>query len=130
MSEMFSEDEELILSKTMRLRERMIDNVAKVKDEELPRKPSDIMAVTTLMESMDRSVLSKAKLRLEEKAEKNQSTSRQVLLDLMAELHHSKAATPTPSASDAPAPQYAPQEHLQVSAGELIAKTDNCHSYE
>lgn len=119
------EDKDLeLLGKSMQLRERMMNNIAKRKDEELPVKPSDLMAVTNLLESVDRSIYAKAKINIEDTSSKNEEATREVLRTLMKDLHQNKQ-TPLPE-HGAQAPTYQPFADIPINDGELVRGADNC----
>jgi len=59
---MFTPDEIRLLQKTLELREKIIDN--RMKDN-IPTSEKDINAATNLLESIDRSILARAKLRID-----------------------------------------------------------------
>jgi hypothetical protein len=120
------EDKDLdLLGKSMKLRERMMDNIAKKADGDLPVKPSDLMAVTNLLESVDRSIYAKAKINIEDSSSKNEEATREVLRGLMVDLHNQRALGPVANAMVAQIPGYQSRTEVSVSAGELITKSDN-----
>lgn len=115
------------LEQTMILRERMMNNIASAADADLPRKPSDIMAVTTLLESIDRSILGRAKIDIEGDSAKNQDATKELLKSLILDIHtngvggHSNRQI----TNEYIQPSYTPSTELSVSEGELIYKSDN-----
>ena len=123
----FEERDLTLLEKTMRLRERMMDNIAMVEDSKLPTKPSDIMAVTNLLESIDRSILGKAKIEIEGDAAKDQQATKELLRQLVLDIHTNgdKARLPTEALPAAQLPEYIPFREMTVSQGELITRSDN-----
>lgn len=123
MSEVFTNKDLNLLDKTMLLRERIIDNYARLKDEELPRKPSDLMAVVNLVESVDRSVFSKAKLTMEKESAEDDKTTKSLLRQLMLDLHENKPGHTLPGV-EVVTPVYESNQNLQIGHGELIPKTD------
>jgi hypothetical protein len=120
------EDKDLdLLGKSMLLRERMMDNIAQRKNEDLPVKPSDIMAVTNLLESVDRSIYAKAKINIEDSSSKNEEATREVLRELMVSLHNQRAAGTPVLGMVGEIPGYQSRSELTVNSGELITKSDN-----
>lgn len=119
------EDKDLeLLAKTMKLRERMMDNIAQRADQDLPVKPSDLMAVTNLVESVDRSIYAKAKINIEDTSSKNEEATREVLRSLMKDLHQNKQVPHLQSIGQAPT--YMSNTEISVNTGELVRGVDNC----
>lgn len=122
----FQERDLSLLEKTMRLRERMMDNIAIKSDKDLPVKASEVMAVTNLLESIDRSVYSKAKIDIDSDAQQNDQSNKVLLRQLLIDIHSNRGA-PTlelEHQSQEP-PQYRRSETIALSSGELITGTDN-----
>jgi hypothetical protein len=120
------EDKDLeLLNKSMLLRERMMDNIAQRANEALPVKPSDLMAVTNLLESVDRSIYAKAKINIEDSSSKNEEATREVLRSLMVDLHNQLALGTGAPSSPGTIPGYQPRAELVLNPGELITKSDN-----
>ena len=120
------EDKDLeLLEKSMKLRERMMDNIARKKDEELPSKPSELMAVTNLLESVDRSIYAKAKINIEDTAAKNEEATKEVLRQLMTQLHNNKPQFEQVALQGASIPSFESRGGFAVSDGELITGSDN-----
>lgn len=119
-----------VLEKTQRMRERLAEKIMSVKDEDLPRKPSDLMAITNLLESIDRSVLGRVKLRIDDDSNKNNEANKAILRDILMQLHQNKSAP----AIDVEAKEAQPTQAIEppaytpssrpVQPGELILKTD------
>ena len=126
MSATFTNEDILVLDKTQKMRERLADVIMSKPDAELPTKPAGLTAVTNLLESIDRSVLGRTKLRIDDDSNKNDAANKEILLGLMMQLHENK---PAPGAAavmleqHTEAPVYTPSGSV-VSAGELILKTD------
>lgn len=119
------EDKDLeLLAKTMKLRERMMDNIAQRSDGDLPVKPSDLMAVTNLVESVDRSIYAKAKINIEDTSSKNEEATREVLRSLMKDLHQNKQTPYLDTIGQAPS--YVSNIDVSINEGELVRGTDNC----
>lgn len=120
------EDKDLeLLEKSMKLRERMMDNIARKKDDELPAKPSELMAVTNLLESVDRSIYAKAKINIEDTSAKNEEATKEVLRQLMTQLHTNKPQFNQESMPQAAIPSFQSSGAFSVTDGELITGTDN-----
>lgn len=120
------EDKDLeLLEKSMKLRERMMDNIARRKDEELPSKPSDLMAVTNLLESVDRSIYAKAKINIEDSAAKNEEATKEVLRQLVTQLHNNKPQFEQGASQGPSIPSFKSSGGFALTDGELITGSDN-----
>lgn len=120
----FNVDDIRLLEKTINIRERMIDNLLL---GELPTKARDIDSFTNLLESVDRSIIQKAKINIEETSNKINEETKGVLTDLLLNLHRGavpKAVAPTYNASEVQIPKFVPTG-MEVTEGVLIPKTDN-----
>lgn len=84
MSTLFNENDQRLLDKTLHVRERIIDNLIK---GELPTKACDILAITGLLESTDKSIMGKAKLKIEEGNSKTNEETKELMKELMLNLH-------------------------------------------
>ncbi len=117
MASALSVEDIKLLEKTISIRERLIDTIVA---KELPTSARDIDCFTNLLESVDRSIFSKAKINLEESSNKVNEATNQVLKELIVELHK----TPTNvSANRTEVPVFS-STGKQVSDGELIRKID------
>lgn len=126
MAHNFEERDLNLLEQSMRLRERMMNNIASKPDQELPTKPSELMAVTNLLESVDRSIFAKAKIDIEETSAKNEEATKEVLRQLMSELHNTKGRYQhSNQTSNASIPSYESRSQLNINEGELIPRSDN-----
>lgn len=126
MSSLFTEQDLGRLEDSMRLRQRLLNNFAKRKDDDLPVKPSELMAVTALADSVDRSIFSKVKLEIDQGAVDNEKATRDVLKQLLLDLHenNSNAFVVAGTPLDSP-PVYESRTTIPVSEGELIRKNDS-----
>jgi len=84
MSKLFSSEDKRILEKTMQIRERIVDNLLTRK---LPENEKDILAVTNLLESMDRSVLGKVKIKVKDVENKNMEETKEALKEMIMIMH-------------------------------------------
>ena len=126
MAYTFQERDLNLLEKTMRLRERMMDNIAIKSDKDLPVKASEVMAVTNLLESIDRSVYSKAKIDIDSDAQQNDQSNKVLLRQLLIDIHSSRGNSPLELESQShEAPQYRRSDAIALSSGELLTGTDN-----
>ena len=129
MSGTFTPEDIVTLEKTQKMRERLADVIMAKPDAELPRKPAELTAVTNLLESIDRSVLGRTKLRIDDDSSKNDAANKEILRELMIQMHTSRAhavsegGTPVRLEQAVDSPVYTPSER-PVQAGELILKTD------
>lgn len=119
--ELFTGDDLALLDKAMRLRTRLIDKIASVENTALSTKASDLLAVTGLLDSLDKSVFTKAKLVLEEGSAKSDEETRKVLLSLMTDLHSNSGSEESGDAGSVP--EYVPTG-ITVMEGELIQGND------
>lgn len=119
---LFTENDARLLDKTLVIREQLIDNLLK---QDLPTKARDIECFTNLLESVDRSILSKAKVKVDENANKTNEETRQILKGLLMELHTNPGAViDAPVGSFKEVPEYQPSE-INIHDGELIPKIDS-----
>ena len=81
---MFTPDEIRLLEKTLELRERIIDN--RMKDN-IPTSEKDINAATNLLESIDRSILARAKLKIDKDTNESNEQTKQVLREVLLSIH-------------------------------------------
>lgn len=122
MSTSFTPDDIRLLEKTLSIRERMLDNL--LAKQELPTKARDIDAYVNLAESMDRSVFSKAKIKVDEASNKVNEETKAILTDLLLDLH--KGVKPEGfELAEVDTPEFQPSPDMNVSEGELIRKTDD-----
>lgn len=119
MSGSFTPDDIRILEKTLSVRERMLDHLLK---DELPNKARDLDAYVNLMESMDRSVLGKAKVKVEEASNRVNEESKALLTNLLLDLHKGNTSNDF-NLGDNQVPEFE-STGLEVTDGELIRKTD------
>lgn len=128
MSGAFTPEELVTLEKTQAMRMRLATNIMEKPDDQLPKKPAELMATTNLLESIDRSILGRAKVRVDDDSAKNASENKELLRSLMMELHQNRAAAqqavPIEANQTTQAPAYAPSGATTVTPGELILRTD------
>ena len=115
---MFTEEDNRLLTKTLNVRERLIDHLTK---ESLPTSSRDVDSLTNLLESVDRSILDKAKLKIEEQDSQVNKENKEILKNLLLDLHSNKE-THIPSANELP--EYVPQG-ITINEGELIRGEDS-----
>lgn len=119
---LFTENDVRLLDKTLIIREQIIDNLQK---GELPTKARDIDAYVNLLESVDRSILAKAKVKVDESANKNNEETKAILKGLLMELHNGAGTVVDVQATVIhEAPEYQPGA-IEVNTGELIPRVDN-----
>jgi len=119
MASIFSVDDIRLLEKTISIRERIIDNY--LEKEELPTKPRDIESLTNILESVDRSIFNKVKINIEESTNKINEETKEVLKDLLINLHKNSSESGINKSEDSPV--FTPQG-LDIKEGELIPKID------
>lgn len=125
MSSTFTPEDLKTLEETQRMRERLAGVIMGKPDNELPRKPAELMAVTNLLESIDRSVLGRTKLRIDDDSVKNGEANKELLRELMIQMHtNHPPAVPAPTSTEpVSVPAYNPSGST-VHPGELILKND------
>ena len=119
MSAIFDENDDRLLAKTLSVRERLIDNLLKA---DLPTKDRDLVAFTNLLESVDRSIFQKTKLKLDKESQESQNDDRELLRSLLVELHKEKKESAKESLRE-DIPQYTPQG-LAIRKEELLVGKD------
>jgi len=119
MSSTFNENDLRLLDKTLSIRERLIDSIV---EKKLPETARSIDSFTNLLESVDRSILNKAKVKLEDANTKINEESKEILRSLLLDLHKNKPVTIDNSAEDIPVYE---SSGIDINEGELIAKQDN-----
>lgn len=109
------------LEKTIGIRERLLDHLT---TGELPKGARDVEVLTSLAESMDRSIFAKAKISIDEANNKVNEETKEVLRDLLLDLHKNNSA-PAPTSGSAPreAPSFQ-STGMAINDGEMIAKHD------
>ena len=121
MAATFSVDDIRLLEKTIQIRERLVDNLIDgIKD--LPTKPRDIDSTTNLLESIDRSIFAKAKIKIDDSNSAVAAETKEVLKDLLLNMH--KNSNNQAREMNAQTPEFVSQGTV-VKEGELIPKIDN-----
>lgn len=121
---LFTENDARLLDKTLVIREQLIDNLLK---QELPTKARDIECFTNLLESVDRSILAKAKVKVDQDANKTNEETKAILKGLLMELHTGAGGGMVIEGQATvvqEAPEYQPGA-IEVNPGELIPRSDN-----
>lgn len=121
MASSLTPDDVRILEKTLNIREQVVDNLMK---GDLPTKAREVDSFVNLLESMDRSVLGRAKIKIEESSQQVDEATKQVLTDLLLSLHSGKVPEGLgldEASISAPAFESTGDTVLE---GELIRKTD------
>ena len=119
MAGSFSIDDIRLLEKTISIRERMIDNI--IKQENLPTKPREVDSFTNLLESVDRSIFAKAKIKIDDSNSRVNEETKEIMKDLLLNLH--KNQSPASVEPKHEAPVFQPTGR-QVKEGEIIPKQD------
>lgn len=121
MAATFTLDDIRLLEKTIEIRERLVNNLFDgVKD--LPTKPREIDSATNLLESIDRSIFAKAKIKIDDSNSAVNAETKEVLKDLLLNLH--KNSNNQAREMNAQTPEFVSQGTV-VKEGELIPKIDN-----
>lgn len=120
MANSFTIEDIRILEKTTNIRERVLDNLIV---RQLPTSAKDVEALTGLADSIDRSIFTKAKISIDEANNKINEGTKEVLRDLLLELHKTNVPQNTrPSTGTIPTFE---SKGMDIKEGELISKTDN-----
>ena len=120
----FTEEDIRLLEKTQSIKERMIDNLMAV-GKELPVKPRDIDSYTNLLESVERGILGRAKISIDEAGTKIQEGTKEVLTELLLSLHGGAMPALQEHPENAEQiPVYSPKG-MEVSQGSLIPRLDD-----
>lgn len=119
MASSFSIEDVRLLEKTISVRERIID---KLLTQDLPTKPREIDSFTNLLESVDRSIFAKAKIKIDETQNKVNEETKEILKDLLINLHNNAVPGDASQPSEVPVFQ---SQGLEIKEGELIGKTDH-----
>jgi len=122
MASSFTQEDIRLLEKTISIRERVLDKL--IENGNISTSAKDVEALTGLADSMDRSIFTKAKISIDEANSKVNEETKEVLRDLLLDLHKNNAV-PTASANQPAkeAPSFEPRG-LEVKEGELIPKHD------
>ena len=124
---LFTENDTRLLEKTLQIREALVDNLIK---KELPTNHKDIDSFTNLLESIDRSILGKAKIKVEDSNAKANEETKEILRGLLLDLHRNNTANvSTASANRSEIPTYKPM-NMELNPGELILKQDDVSPQE
>lgn len=115
----FTDEDVRRLELSMQLREELL---LKLKAEDR-KDVGYVNSFTNLAESLDRSILSKAKIKVEEEANKTSAANKEAILEFMMAVH-SNASAPITSKVEREIPKYIPTGEEQVIDGELITKED------
>ncbi len=119
MAGSFSIDDVRLLEKTISISERLIDNI--VQQENLPIKPREVDSFTNLLESVDRSIFAKAKIKIDDANSRVNEETKEVLKDLLINLHKNQKPSGSSTSTEAPVFQSTGK---QLSEGELVDKID------
>lgn len=122
---LFTENDTRLLDKTLVIREQLVDHLMK---KELPTGARDIEVFTSLLDSVDRSILSKAKIKVDSDANKTNEETKQILKGLLLELHNNPSGSNVIEGQATvirEMPEYQPPVDVMVNDGELIPRVDN-----
>lgn len=111
------------LEKTIGIRERVLDHLTA---KELPTGARDVEVLTSLADSIDRSIFTRAKISIDEASNKAAEGTKEVLRELLLNLHTSSGIPQSPP-TDTPqreVPEFQPTG-MTINDGEMIKKHDN-----
>ncbi len=118
----FSEQDVQRLERTLSVREMILNNL--MSTAPLPTKPRDIEAYVGLAESMDRSIIARAKISIDEASNRVNEATKDLLSNLLVSLHNNDVGAPKAVVDETrEAPTFTPTG-LDVNSGELIRKQD------
>lgn len=123
MASTFSVEDIRRLEKTISIRERLLDHLAGA-DKKLPESAKDVEALTNLAESVDRSIFSRVKINIDEANQKVNEETKEVLRDLLLDLHRNNSKPNFDNLTPKEAPKFQ-SSGMDLNEGELISKTDN-----
>lgn len=113
---MFTDDDERLLSKTMGMREKLIESFTK---EGIPSKGSDVRVLKEVLDSIDNTILSKAKLKIEETDTTVNAQQRQLLAELVLAIHDNKGNNASASNE---APKFEPSDVVTCEGEDILGK--------
>ena len=96
MASYFTDEDVRILEKTARVREMTIDALTK---DKMPSRPSDVMALVSVIESLDKTILTKAKLKIDDTSNKTNEETQSMMRDLLLNLHKTSIKSATAPAN-------------------------------
>jgi len=122
---LFNDEDLRLLDKTLRVREKLLDNLMQ---KGLPEKERDVNAFVNLAESIDRSIFNKSKLKIEDKSNEINEQQKDLLKQMLVELHKGNMhqvniEVHTSEALEEKLPSYEPKG-LKINEGELISGID------
>lgn len=125
MTTLFNDEDLRLLDKTLRVREKLLDNLMQ---KGLPEKERDVNAFVNLAESIDRSIFNKSKLKIEDKSNEINEQQKDLLKQMLVELHKGNMhqvniEVHTSEALEEKLPSYEPKG-LKINEGELISGID------
>lgn len=123
MSSAFTPDDVRVLEKTLSIRERMLDNL--VSQEKLPTDPESIRSFVNLLDSTDKNVFGRAKIKVEESSNKVNEETNNILGDLVLKLHSGVIPEGLGLDDGAVIPKWEGSSEVEVLEGELIRRTDD-----
>ncbi len=80
LDELLGEDDSRRLELTQRIREKYI---TEMEEEGRPEKTSELVFLIQLLDGMDKSVLNKSKIKIEDQANKSESATAQLIADVL-----------------------------------------------
>lgn len=116
----FGENDIRLLEKTLFIREQIVDAILK---EKISTKPRDVDSFTNLLESIDRSVIGKAKVNIEDTNSKNNEETKEILKGLLLELHKGDETLSIAPVINNDIPVFKPTG-MEILPGETILKMD------
>jgi hypothetical protein len=84
----FTEEDVRLLEKTLNIREKMVDHLL---TKGFPEKSRDVLALSTLLESLDKTILTKSKLAIDDKKNENDAEfNKTIALSILKEVHRNR----------------------------------------
>lgn len=118
---MFTPDEIRLLQKTLELREKIIDN--RMKDN-IPTSEKDINAATNILESIDRSILARAKLKIDKDTNESNEQTKQVLREVLLSIHRGTVSVAQDTSQQSSIPTFK-STGITLNEGESVIGQDD-----
>lgn len=128
MGQSISPEDIRLLEKTQSIREKMVDNYIAT-SKQLPTTPRDLEAFGGLLDSIDKSIFSRAKISIEEKDNEINAGTKAILGELLIKFHEANTDVNPTIYQDREIPKYNPSG-IEVKEGELVLGHDTSYDIE
>lgn len=89
MASYFTEEDTRILEKTSKVREKAIDALTK---DQMPSRACDVLALVSVIESLDKTILAKAKLKIDDTGNRATEETQAMMRELLLNLHRNTSS--------------------------------------